>query len=313
MKKVLRFVTLAAAMLMLACPLRAGFPLHRLGGVEPVVYYGASQALEKGSDSRMAVIYIHGWGGGTATGENPCNLQNALGDAIVIAPQFPRRMVMESKGVTEDGRAVWNDSWSKDLTKPGVPDDDWRGGGDANGTTLSSYDVIDAILAKLSDKKLFPKMKRVVLAGFSAGGQFVGRYVAVGKGEVRKGIRMVYVAMSPSTDLLPDDDVIWHYGFKGRPRYSRSLSREQIMANLHSRFCLHGCGDKDVLDKSLDMTPAAMMQGRNRYLRYLHFQEVVNADPKWKKKVTFYTFEGLGHDSAKAYATPFLLRYMKKK
>ena len=54
-------------------------------------------------------------------------------------------------------------------------------------------------------------------------------------------------------------------------------------------------------------------QGRNRYLRFQHFQEVVNADPAWKKKVTFYTFEGIGHESAKAYATPFLLRYMKKK
>ena len=312
MKRIL--LLLACSFLLGGASLRAGFPIHRLSGIEPAVYYGASRPIEKGFDGTMAIILIHGWGGGTDTGQIPVDLQERLqGDAIVLTPLYPRTEIMEEKGVAMDGRAIWNESWSKILTEPGRPDDDWRGGGDAVGTTLSSYDVIDTLLARLSDKKLFPHLKRVVLTGFSAGGQFVGRYVAVGKGQVASHLRLVYVAMAPSTYLLPEDDVIWHYGLKGRPRYSRDLTKDQIMANLRGRRCLHGCGDKDVLDAALDMTPAAMGQGRNRYLRFQHFQEVVGADCRWKKKVTFYTFEGIGHQAAKAYADPFYLNYIRKK
>ena len=292
---------------------RADFPVHALAGVSPAVYYGASRPLEKGFDGKTAVIFIHGWGGGVDTGKIPCDLQDALDDALVIHPMFPRAEILDKYGVARDGRAVWNDSWvATNLSKPGRPDDDWRGGGDAVGSRLSSFDVIDTLLARLSDRRLFPNLRKVVLTGFSAGGQFVGRYVAVGKGRVGSRIKMVYVAMAPSTYLLPDDATIWHYGLKGRPRYSRDLTRDQIMKNLRTRPCLHGCGSADVLDAALDMTPSAMSQGRNRYLRFLNFQEVVKADRRWKKMATFHTFEGIGHQAAKAYRDPFYLQYISK-
>ena len=226
---------------------------------------------------------------------------------------FPRTESMNRNKVELDGRAIWNNSWPLDLTIPGRADDDWRGGGDAEGTELSSYEIIDLILAKLSDKKLFPNLRKVALVGFSAGGQFVGRYVAVGKGEVAPHIEMRYVALAPSTFLIPEPNDSWHYGLKGRPRYSRNLSEEQIMENLRSRRCLRGCGLLDTLGRDLDMTPLAMKQGHNRYVRFENFKELVRKDPRWSEVTTFHTFEDIGHQAQKAYADPFFVEYVMGK
>ena len=283
------------------------FPLE---GVDPAVYYIAPTPLSEGYKGELAIIMIQGWHGGVHIIPGYLALQEAIKDSYVISPMFPRNEMMQTYNIEPDGRAIWNDSWPLDLTIPGVPDDDWRGGGDANGTQLSSYDVIDLLFAKLSDKKLFPNLKRVALVGFSAGGQFVGRYVAVGKGEVAPHLELVYVAMAPSTFLIPDPNDTWHYGLKNRPRYSRELSDEQIMENLRSRRCLHACGDADVLEKALDKTASAMKQGENRYVRFLNFQALVNSDPRWKSVATFHTFANIGHKSIAAYADPVFIKYV---
>ena len=46
--------------------------------------------------------------------------------------------------------------------------------------SLSSFAVMDAVVAALSDPALYPQMQRVVIAGHSAGGQFVSRFALFG-------------------------------------------------------------------------------------------------------------------------------------
>lgn len=284
--------------------------IYRFEGIEPAVYYTAVSPLSEGFDGETVAIVIQGWHGGVKVHKGYIAMQSTLKDAYVVAPMFPRAESMKKNGVELDGRAIWNNSWPLNLTVPGTPDDDWRGGGDAEGTELSSYEIIDLLLAKLSDKTLFPNLRKVALIGFSAGGQFVGRYVAVGKAEVAPHIEMRYVALAPSTFLIPEPNDSWHYGLKGRPRYSRNISEEQIMENLRSRRCLHGCGVLDTLEKDLDMTPLAMKQGRNRYVRFENFKELVSKDPRWSEVTTFHAFEGIGHESQKAYVDPFFVNYV---
>jgi hypothetical protein len=278
--------------------------------MEIPVYYTASKPLAEGYDGELAVIMIQGWHGGVQVLGEQLALQEALGEAYVISPMYPRTEMMDTFKIAKDGRAIWNDSWPLDLTIPGVPDDDWRGGGDAGGTELSSFDVIDTLFSRLSDRRRFPKLKRVALVGFSAGGQFVGRYVAVGKGVVGDGISLVYAAMAPSTFLRLDAEATWHYGLNNRPRYSRSISEEQIMENLRSRRCLHACGALDTLEESLDRTASAMSQGHNRYVRFMNFCELVSKDPRWKEATIFHTFDDIGHSAVSAYADPFFVKYI---
>lgn len=288
----------------------------------PALYYDARRPIEDGSRADVAVVLIHGWGGHVRT------VYPAFADALaaragtpektpyLIAPMFPRRETMVKNGEPDDGRAVWGDSWANENRHPdqmGSAADDWRGGGDANGTSFSSYDYIDAIFARFADRKSFPNLRRVVLAGFSAGGQFAGRYAAIGKGKVRDGVMVVYMDMAPSTEFRFEKDDPWLYGLKGRPRYGASLTDDEIMANLCSRRVWHGCGSLDVKGRphtSLDMTPPAVRQGTNRLERFRSFQKYLERYPAWKRQASFHVFEGIGHQEDLAYPTKDVLDFV---
>ena len=294
------------------------FSRFRLAEVSAPVYYLAPNALEAGSRCETAAVIVHGWGGGIEITGDVEPFAAALAKAVgpsgvapyVVAPLFPRRRLMVKKGLPDDGRAIWNDSWDRDLSKHRLPDDDWRGGGDAVGTRLSSFEVVDAILALLGDKSRFPALKRVVVTGFSAGGQFVGRYVAVGKGAVREGVEVRYAAMAPSTELRLDPDVAWHYGLKNRPRYPAMTSDEQMLKNLASRRVWRACGTEDVLGKSLDVCPDAMKQGANRYERFRNLEAYLKQYPDWAKQVSFHAIDGIGHKSTVAHTEKVFIDYV---
>ena len=292
-----------------------------LNGVAAPVHYFAAKPLSEGDPCEVAVVVVHGWGDNPgAPTEEALVLREAarrrLGEKavqpFVVTPMFPRRKTLKRWKMEEDGRAVWNDTWEGPLTKRGSQHDDWRGGGDARGTQLSSFDVIDRIFDALSDGKLYPNLRRVVLTGFSAGGQFVGRYAAVGKGRVRDGIALEYMALSPSTELRLDDDIVWHYGIKDRPRYSRDLTRGQIYANLSSRRVWRACGENDtrgVKHTALDSCPEAIRQGENRLARFLGLQEYLKGFPEWDRQVSFYVIPGIAHDCLRAYADPRFVEF----
>ncbi len=281
-------------------------------GMSPAIYYDAVHAVTAGDpEADLAVIVVHGWGGGVKTSSREA-LQAKLAargaKPFVVSPLFPSRMALE-KAKIKDGRATWC-NWKDGIRTPA---DDWRGGGDAGGTTISSFDVVDRMVATLSDKTLYPSMKRIVLLGLSAGGQFVGRYAAVGKCPVRAGVKMEFAGIAPSTELRLDDDVEWHYGLKNRPRYSAALSRDAILANLSSRRVWRGCGTLDVSQGgALDKSPAAMTQGINRYDRFRNFQEYIKAFPGWAKQVSFHDIPGVGH-SGKVFDDPNLLDFISGK
>jgi pimeloyl-ACP methyl ester carboxylesterase len=285
------------------------------------VFYDAAYPIEKGSDCRVAVILIHGWGGHVRTLLpilNSALAERAAGHETtpyVIAPMFPRReSLAKNPDESDDGRAVWNDSWAnKTNEEPGSASDDWRGGGDANGTSFSSYDYIDRILDKLCDRALYPRLERIVLAGFSAGGQFAGRYAAIGRGNVREGVKLDYIDMSPSTEFLFEKDDPWLYGLKGRPRYADGLTDDDIMKNLCSRRVWRGCGSEDTLGRphtALDMTPCAVKQGRNRLERFRNFEKYLDRYPEWKRQTSFHVFKGIGHKEDLAYPTKEVLDFI---
>ena len=275
--------------------------VHAVEGISPTVYYGAEHAVAAGDKTaELAVILIHGWGGGAKERDNKTlreDLAKRGVKAYVVAPLFPRRSVLKKAKVADDGRAVWGASWDVPHQR-GVPADDWRGGGDAVGTAVSSFDVVDRIMEMLSDVRLYPALKRVVLVGFSAGGQFTGRYVATGKCPLRKELAVDFAVIAPSTELRLDPDTTWHYGLKDRPRYSAKLTEADIRRNLASRRVWRGCGTADVTRGSLDVSPPAMQQGKNRYDRFTNFKEYLKGYPDWAAKVSFHDISGVGHSGA---------------
>ncbi len=300
------------AALLLLCTGVAAYPqssAFELDGLAGPVYYDASKAIEEGDGGEIVVVMIHGLDGGLAPVSAQSSLEKALGGIYVIAPRFPRLQTFEKRHLADDGRPHWNDSWSAITAQKGDAADDWRGGGDANGFRLSSFDVVDRLFAKLADRKLYPNLKKVVLVGFSAGGQFVSRYAAVGRGKVRRGVRVEYASMSGATYLFFNPDSPWHYGLEGRPRYCAGISLKKIMSNLCSRRVFYACGELD--DGVGDRCQPSLEQGASRRERFENLQEHIHGFPRWEKMVSFYLIPGISHEAGRAYADPVFVDFVK--
>ncbi len=146
---------------------------------------------------RRALIMVHGTLRNadhyftTATGA--AFLAKALGDTVVIAPAF------HSAGKGCEDKLQPNEvSWS-------CGGDSWRSGGSAlSDPDLASFDFMDAILKKLADKSVFPNLKAIVVAGHSAGGQFVSRYEMSNRVHETLGVPVSYVVANPSSYAWPD-------------------------------------------------------------------------------------------------------------
>jgi hypothetical protein len=114
----------------------------------------------------------------------------------------------------------------------------WKDGRPALGPApLSSFDAIDAMLARLANRALFPNLAQVVIAGHSAGGQIVQRNGVVGTGAAKLtalGIRVRTVVANPSSYAYFSADRPFEVGRCGRPRTatrrsSRSVNRPMTL------------------------------------------------------------------------------------
>jgi hypothetical protein len=133
----------------------------------------------------------------------------------------------------------------------------------------------------------------VVVFGNSAGGQFVNRYAAVGRGPdalADGGLRVRFVISNPSTYLyfgrerpvaVPDGAHVngWRYGFDGAPGYvdaSPGSARRSLERYLGRDVTIVlGELDHDGASLLLEVSPAAMAQGANRFDRGVRYHQHV--------------------------------------
>ncbi len=195
-------------------------------------------------------------------------------DALIVAPQFaagPDRAADLPEGVLY---------WEVEG---------WKGGYPALGpAALSSFTAMDSLLAHLAPGP--GPDPAVVVFGNSAGGQFVNRYAAVGRGPdalARRGLRVRFVISNPSTYLyfgrerpvaVPDGAHVndWRYGFDGAPGYVDAGPRRSLERYL-GRDVTIVLGELDHDDASLllEASPAAMAQGANRFDRGVRYDKHV--------------------------------------
>ncbi len=115
-------------------------------------------------------------------------LAGALENTIILAPHML---------ATGDKSAANEVVWSSG----GV---NWRAGGfSSSHPTLNSFEFVDEIVKALANKKNFPNLTHIVIAGHSAGGQVVTRYEMVNKLHGTLGVTMTYVVANPSTYAWP--------------------------------------------------------------------------------------------------------------
>jgi pimeloyl-ACP methyl ester carboxylesterase len=116
-------------------------------------------------------------------------LAGALEDTLVVAPRFA-----SNDADCRDALAPNEVSWPCNGNS-------WRAGGTAvaGNQMLTSFDFADEILRRLADTRTFPNLKALVVAGHSAGGQFVTRYEMANRVHDTLGMPITYVVANPSS------------------------------------------------------------------------------------------------------------------
>ena len=172
----------------------------------------------------------------------------------------------------------------------------WMAGEAAPGpAAISSFEAIDALLARLADRVIFPKLAEMIIAGHSAGGQLVQRYAVVGRGAAAltsAAISVRYVVASPSSYLYfssdrpdssggyaPFNSVAcpgfdrWKYGWADAPSYARKRAPTAYEQTYAARevFYLLGTADTNPNHPALDRSCAGETQGPHRYARGLAY------------------------------------------
>jgi pimeloyl-ACP methyl ester carboxylesterase len=171
----------------------------------------------------------------------------------------------------------------------------WMAGEDAVSAPVSSFDCIDAILSQLANKKNFPNLETVVLAGHSGGGQVVQRYAVVGRGGdalEKAGIHVRYVVANPSSYLYfsPERPVLnpsqgfvftqprkscnghydnWKYGVHDTPPYVSGVDFKELEMQYIRRdvITLLGTNDVDPDHPALDKSCSGEDEGPYRFFR----------------------------------------------
>jgi len=161
------------------------------GSGKSMVY--ASHALDTPNTAiTRALIMVHGAGRNAdhyfATAMGAGFLAGALDNTIIISPRF-----IASPDKPQQDEIMWPNGG-----------DSWRSGGmSPTNPTVSSFDFVDELLRKLSNKKNFPNLTKIVVAGHSAGGQYATRYEMTNKLHGTLGVDISYVVANPSSYAWP--------------------------------------------------------------------------------------------------------------
>ncbi|WP_242538454.1 alpha/beta hydrolase [Trinickia acidisoli] len=243
------------------------------------------------------------------------------GTTLLIAPQFLATLDMRVHDLPAD-MLHWKDNA-------------WMGGEPADGSVpLSSYAVLDAIVARLADRHLFAHLKQIVFAGHSGGAQVVQRYAVAAHGLqalAQEGIDISYVVSSPSSYVYFDesrpnanggfsafdaarcanfDD--WKYGMQARPPYVSDRSPAQLEAAYVSRRVTYlvGGSDDDPNQAALDRSCPAEAQGMERVARAQGYFHYLQARHPAGLNQQFHVVPGVGHNGARMLTSSCALAAM---
>jgi pimeloyl-ACP methyl ester carboxylesterase len=234
--------------------------------------------------------------------------QAAAGDAgkttLMIVPQFLAGLDVDAYHLPADTLR-----WTLEG---------WEGGDPALAPVpASSFEALDAILARLADRKLFPNLGQVVVAGHSGGGQVVQRYAIAGKGEralTQQGIGVRYVVANPSSyayfnNERPEPSIAascpgyndWKYGMEARPAYLAdppAAALEQAYVARHVIYLL-GTLDTNPDHPALDKSCMAEAEGAYRYARGHAYAATMAARDAGTPNHSVWDVKGVGHDGDK--------------
>jgi pimeloyl-ACP methyl ester carboxylesterase len=283
------------------------------GGPARSLIYRTYSLTTRNDAITRALIIVHGAGRDAdnyfRTGLAAAFLAGALDNTIVIAPRFASNSGGNGGGGCADNLDDNEVNWP-------CGGDSWRSGGTAAQSKLTSYDFTDEVLRKLARKEVFPNLSAIVVAGHSAGGQYVNRYEMANQVHEKLGVPVTYVASNPSSYAYLDasrpteaawavsarapgyvpapaaDRALfaaftgrrdcttynkWPYGFESRTGYTGPQTEDQLKKQFAARPATYLLGELDILPLGgFDGSCSAMAQGPTRLARGEAFAKYAN-------------------------------------
>jgi hypothetical protein len=291
-----------------------------LGSGNRSLVYSSYPLHVRNAQVRRAVVLVHGAGRNAddmfRTGVAAALLANALDDTAVVSIRFASR-----QGVCRDTLAEGEVNWDCGEGSSGG----WRAGAPSvSSAALTSFDLTDAVVRTLAREQTFPNLRRIVVAGFSAGGQHVNRYAMTNTAHDQLRVPVSYVVGSPSSYGYPDvvrperngsgfGEFVdarncttfnqWPYGLEHLTGYASRVTDEQVRKNLVSRPTTYLIGELEGPDApALDVTCPAMAQGRSRLERGRAFLAFIAA--KYGAKQTLTVVGQCGHNGRCVFTAP---------
>lgn len=252
---------------------------------------------------RNAQTYLH-------SAEQAATQAGQLSSTLIVAPQF------------------LNDT---DGTRHALPDsvlrwhaNDWMAGAPAlSPASLSSYTALDKILERLDDRKRFPNLREVVVAGHSGGAQVVQRYALTTQADKAlqaDGIKVRYVIANPSSYAyfnaqrpIPTFDAAncpgfntWKYGLKELPAYAQGQKHRQLEQAYIERDITYLLGAKDTNPNhpALDKSCEAEAQGAFRLERGKNYFEYLTQRHPQGLNQRLVEVPGVGHNGDQMFTSP---------
>jgi hypothetical protein len=228
---------------------------------------------------------------------------------ILIAPQFLTEVDADANNLSPDMLR-----WKLYGWEAGFPA--------VSPAPASSFDALDAMLAKLADRRLFPNLKQVVISGHSGGAQLVQRYAIAAKGDsalTQAGIGVRYVVADPSSYAWfgqdrPERSIAascpgfdnWRYGMQKPPPYLAGSTVAELEQAYRARRVIYLLGtlDNDPNHRALDKSCMAEAQGPDRYARGHAYAAAMQARNNGAPNHSVWDVPGIGHRGGRMLASP---------
>lgn len=255
---------------------------------------------------KYAVIVVHGANRDADNYYNwllgPLTNSGLLESTILISPEF-----ISSTGAATDD-LYWNSDWRE-------------GQKSTSNAKISSFEAIDALLNRLSDKTVFPVLEKVIVTGHSSGALFTQVYGATNVTESSSNhLSFDYVVANSQYFYYPDNQRYneqnnqfytptgcgtynhWPLGYAGAPSYVTTRTETEIDANLLGRSFTYFLGNGTGNDSALNTSDCgAILLGSSRFKRGEHIYDWLQTQYSGQNSSTKVIVNGIGHDGQGMY------------
>jgi len=237
--------------------------------------------------------------------------QGLKGEVMVVSPKFIT--IYEQSADTD---WYWNTtSWKWGL----------QSYTSSGGNNVSTFELIDSLLLRLSDKNLFPQLSDILVTGHSSGAAFVHMYSSTKQNNTYNNVNLHFSVVNNQYFLHPDSTRLqangslsvlencdiynnWPYGLDALSPYMEYIGKENSENNLLSNRVDYFIAELDT--ETGDITSGCQYEflGNNRYEKNMNYK--IYMDTVFPNNQHDFTIiPNLGH-TTNTYSSDIYLEYL---